>query len=542
MWYMWEGRDKESRLSHFVFMDSRTLLRTASILSLLLLMVTGVLVVLRATPEGLALSDDSIAYIAGARSMLAGQGYREAWLASNQPVTHFPPAFSSVLAFFSWFGPEPLNVARYFNALLFGLNAGLLGVLAWRMTPSLTAGVVIAALFILNSELLQVHTAAMSEPLFIFLSLLSLWMFDLYFERHTHWLWLVLCGTFVGMAYLTRYAGLALIATFVVALIILRDSWRKRLESIGIFLAAVLPWILGWTIRNRLVAENTTNRVLAWHPIAADNLQIGVRAFSDFFIPIESWRKEAIKQPGLIEGMILVVLVAALVWVSVKAWKYFSEPQLVSAEEKMDTGSREIIPFTSGLYLFAYLASIVAAMTTFDAATKFRLRILSPVFVCLLILLVYLGIWLRNKNRSAVIILTIAFLSLAFYKQFITVNQLSKGGLGYASFQWYDSKAMDYLRGLPEDVKIYTNEPGAVYLYTGRGTYVLPDRFDAATAQMRAGFEQGVTKMQSEINADKAVLALFDGGDNVPQDVTVLIEGLYLAHKSAGDEIYTAQP
>jgi len=314
------------------------------------------------------------------------------------------------------------------------------------------------------------------------------------------------------------------------------------LESIGIFLAAVLPWILGWTIRNRLVAENTTNRVLAWHPIAADNLQIGVRAFSDFFIPIESWRKEAIKQPGLIEGMILVVLVAALVWVSVKAWKYFSEPQLVSAEEKMDTGSREIIPFTSGLYLFAYLASIVAAMTMFDAATKFRLRILSPVFVCLLILLVYLGIWLRNKNRSAVIILTIAFLSLAFYKQFITVNQLSKGGLGYASFQWYDSKAMDYLRGLPEDVKIYTNEPGAVYLYTGRGTYVLPDRFDAATAQMRAGFEQGVTKMQSEINADKAVLALFDGGDNVPQDVTVLIEGLYLAHKSAGDEICTAQP
>ena len=55
-------------------MDSRTILRTASILSLLLLMVTGVLVVLRATPEGLALSDDSIAYIAGARSMLAGQG------------------------------------------------------------------------------------------------------------------------------------------------------------------------------------------------------------------------------------------------------------------------------------------------------------------------------------------------------------------------------------------------------------------------------------------------------------------------------------
>ena len=539
MWYMWEGRDERTRLSHFVFMDSRTLLRTASILSLWLLMVTGVLIVLRATPEGLALSDDSIAYIAGARSMLDGQGYREAWLASNQPVTHFPPAFPFILTLPGLLGADPLNSARYINALLFGLNAGLLGVLAWRMTPSLTAGVVIAALFVLNSELLQVHTAAMSEPLFILLSLFAIWMFDLYFERHTHWLWLVFCGTFVGMAYLTRYAGLALIATFVMALIILRDNWRKRFTSIGIFLAAVFPWVLGWAIRNRLVAENATNRVLAWHPITDENLQIGVRVFSELFIPVESWRREAIKQPGLIEGMIMIVLVAVLVWIFFKAWKYFSEPQLVSAEEKMDAGSREIIPFTTGLYLFAYLASIVAAMTMFDAATKFRLRILSPVFVCLLILLVYLGIWLRQRNRGAVVILTIFFLGFAFYKQFITVNNLSKGGLGYASFQWYDSEAMAYLDGLSDDVKIYTNEPGAVYLYTGRGTYVLPDRFDASTAQVRTGFEEGVRKMQSEINAGKAVLALFDGGDNAPEDIPILIEGLHLEHKSAGDEIYT---
>lgn len=547
MWYMWEGRACPERRRRnpplpFCFMDSRTLLRTASILSLLLLMFVSVLVVLRATPEGLALSDDSIAYIAGARSMLAGHGYREAWLASNQPVTHFPPAFPLILTLPGLLGADPLHSARYINALLFGLNAGLLGVLAWRMTPSLTAGAVIAALFMLNSELLQVHTAAMSEPLFITFSLFAIWMFDLYFERHTHWLWLVLCGVFVGLAYLTRYAGLALIATFTVALIILRDSWRKRLVSIGIFLAAALPWILGWGIRNRLVAENATNRVLAWHPITAENIQIGVRVFSDFFFPIESWRREAMKRPGIVEAMIVIVLVAVLVWVVVKAWKYFSQPQLVSAEEKMDAGSREIIPFTSGLYLFAYLASIVAAMTMFDAATKFRLRILSPAFICLLILLVYLGIWLRNKNRGAVIVFTIIFLSFAFYKQFITVNELSRGGLGYASFQWYDSKAMAYLGELPEDVMIYTNEPGAVYLYIGRGTYVLPDRFDASTAQIRAGFEEGLIKMQSEIRDGKAVLALFDGGDNAPDDIPVLIQGLHLAHKSAGDEIYTASP
>jgi len=536
------SEDEGARPSHFSFMDLRASLRLASFLSLILLVVIGIMLVLRATPDGLSLSDDSIAYVAGARSMLAGQGYREAWLASNQPVTHFPPAFSSVLAFLGVFGIDPLRGARLVNALLFGLNAGLLGILAWRMTPSLSAGLVIAALFILNSEILQVHAVAMSEPLFIFLCLLSLWMFDLYFERHNHWLWLALCGTFVGMAYLTRYAGIALVATFIVALVILRDSWRTRLTSIGIFLASVLPWIVGWAIRNSLIAENATNRALVWHPITAENIRIGVRVFADLLIPVEAWRRVLIRQPGVIETMIILVLGAVLIWVSLKAWKYFSEPQQESMEDRIDAGSREIIPFTTGLLLFSYLASIVAAMTMFDAATKFKLRILSPAFVCLLILLVYLGIWFRNKRRVTVILVTFILLCFAFYKQFITVNEWSKGGLGYASFQWYDSQAMAFLRELPEDVKIYTNEPGAVYLYVGRGTYVLPDRFDSATAQVRSGFEEGVATMQQEINAGQAVLALFDSGDNVPSDTPVLIEGLHLTHKSTGDEIYTAPP
>jgi 4-amino-4-deoxy-L-arabinose transferase-like glycosyltransferase len=510
-------------------MDTRASLRLASFLSLLLLAVTGTLLIHRATPEGLGLSDDSIAYIAGARSMLAGDGYREAWLASNGPVTHFPPAFSSVLAFLGWFGLDPLRGARLVNALLFGLNAALLGILAWRMTPSLTAGLVLAALFIGSGEMLQAHAVAMSEPLFIFLSLLSLWMFDLYFELRPssvgrgvagEWWWLAGCAAFTGMAYLTRYAGLALVATFIVAICILRTNWRKRLTSIGIFLAVFLPWALGWAIRNRLVAGNTTNRVLAWHPITPENLRIGIRVFSEFFIPVEAWRREILKQTGIVEGMITVVLGAVLVWVMAKAWRYFSKPRQPSGEGGSGKESREIISFTIGLYIFAYLASIVAAMTMFDAATKFKLRILSPVFVCLLVLLVYAGIWLRGKRREVVIALTFVLLGFSFYKQFTTVNEWSKSGLGYASFQWYDSEAMAFLRELPGDVAIYTNEPGAVYLYTGRGARVLPDRFDTATAQARSGFEERVASMQNEINQGAAVLALFDGGDNIPKDVS----------------------
>jgi 4-amino-4-deoxy-L-arabinose transferase-like glycosyltransferase len=498
----------------------------------------GMLLVLQATPHGLGLSDDSIAYIAGARSMAAGNGYREAWLASNGPVTHFPPAFPSVLAFFGSFGIDPLRATRWVNALLFGLNTALLGVLGWRMTRSLMAGLVLAALFVASGEMFQVHAVAMSEPLFIFLSLLSFWMFDLYFERDQHWWWLVACGIFVGIAYLTRYAGLALVATFIVALLILHKSWRERLASIGIFLASALPWALGWSIRNRLEAGNVTNRAFAWHALTSENISPGWRVFSEFLIPIEAWQRAVIKQTVIVEGLIILVLGAVLVWVVATGWKYLSKPQ--QAEGRKD--AQEVISFTAGLYIFAYLASIVASMLMFDAATKFKLRILAPVLVSLLILLVAFGIWLGYRQREVVAVMAILLVGVSIYKQSTTVNAWEKNGLGYASFQWYDSKAMEYLRSLPRDVMIYTNEPGAVYLYTGRGCYVLPDRFDSATALVRANFEQGLASMHSNINRGKAVLALFDHGDNVASDVPALTGGLYLAHKSAGDFIYAAKP
>src|SRR5215216_4168192 len=503
--------------------------RLASFFALCFIAIVGILLILKATPNGLGLSDDSIAYIAGARSMAAGEGYREAWLASNQPVTHFPPAFSSVLAFFGLFGVDPLHVVRWVNALLFGFNAALLGILGWRMTPSLTAGVVLAALFVTSAEMFSIHAVAMSEPLFIFLSLLAFWMFDLYFERHHHWLWMIACGTFVGLAYLTRYAGLALVVTFVAALLILHTTWKKKLTSIGTLLASVAPWVLGWSIRNRLVAGNATNRAFAWHPLTAENINPGLRVFSEFLVPIESWRRAIFRQPGIIEAMIVVVLGGVLVWVIITAWRYLSKPQ----QERTGKEAREVLSFTTGLFIFAYLASIVASMLMFDAATKFKLRILSPVLVSLVILVVVFSIWLRNRRRAVAVVLTVLLLAVSVYKQSITVNTWASSELGYASFQWYDSKAMAFLRDLPEDVMIYTNEPGAVYLYTGRGGYVLPDRVDSATTQVHTNFEKGLAAMQSDINQGKAVLAIFSHGDNVSKDVPALTAGLYLAHKSS---------
>lgn len=518
-------------------MTSRQL-RYASFVILGLIAVIGTFLVLKATPEGLGLSGDAIAYIAGARSILAGNGYREAFLVSNQLVTHYPPGFPAVLAFIGLSGLDPWRGARFLNALLFGLNAVLLGILGWRTTKSLSAGLVLATLFVANGSLLQVHAAAMSEPLFIFFSLLSFWMFDLYFERDNHWLWLVLCGIFVGAAYLTRYAGLALVAIFIVALFVLHRDWRNRLISISIFIFSIIPWAVGWAIRNEIVAGRATNRILVWHPITAANFDTTLFSISVFLMPVEQWRLALYKTPIIFILLSALILGAALIWLLVKTRKYFTP----TAAEKSVKSRSEVIVFTNALYIFGYVASILASMSFFDASTKFKLRILSPIFVSLLILLVILGTWLWKKRREVVIVLTILILGMSIYGQAATVSDWAKGGQGFASFVWYRSKAMEFLRALPPNVQIYTDQPQAVYFYTARGTYTLPDRFDPVTTEARPGFETGVKQMQTEIKAGRAVLAIFSGSDMSPQDVSAMSAGLYLGFKGSGAEIYTAAP
>ena len=99
---------------------------------------------------------------------------------------------------------------------------------------------------------------------------------------------------------------------------------------------------------------------------------------------------------------------------------------------------------------------------------------------------------------------------------------------------------MEFLRALPDDVSIYTNEPGAVYLYAEAACYVLPDKVDPVTAQERPGFEDGVQELQAEVLAGRAVLALFSGGDTPAEEAEALRAGLQLIHKSGGAEIYGA--
>lgn len=462
-------------------------------LTLGLLAVGGIWLLAYSTPFGLGLNDDSIAYIAGARSIMAGEGYREAWLASNGPVTHFPPGFPGLLALIGTItGLDPVRGARALNVLLFGLNVALTGWVGWRMTGSRIAGILGSVLILLSSSLLYIHARAMSEPLYIFLMLLSFMLLDIFFSRSQK-RWLVALGIVLGWAYLARYAALSLLATMIAVLLILHESWRKRLNSVLILVLGALPWILGWSIRNRIVGGNLTNRVLGWHPITLENWDLGVKTFAEFLVPSPIVRRTLSQIPVSFEVIMLAIGLSILAWVIYKGWPYFFKPA---------QGTRpETLSFTNALYVIAYMSVLVLTMTLFDRATKFQVRILSPTFVSLLLLLTALVVWLWRKKHfiwKPVILLFLAgLLGIFAHGQVLNVQNSRKGGDTFAGERWYASEAIYAIEQLPEDVLILTNEPGAVYLYTGRPSGVLPKT------------EPDISNIKEPVLDGRAVIVLF---------------------------------
>lgn len=439
-------------------------------LAIALMAAGGTWLLAYSTPYGLGLNDDSIAYIAGARSILNGDGYRAAWLATSSPVTHFPPGFPVALAGIGHFtGLDPIRGARALNGLLFGLNIALTGWLGYRMTGSRGAGVLAAGFTLLSSSLLEIHSRAMSEPLYLSWMLLAFLLLEVFFTRERR-PWLAFLGIVLGWAYLTRYAALALLATVLVALWVLHGEWRRGLASTAIVVAGALPWILAWSIRNRIVGGSFTNRVLGWHPITFENWELAVATFAEFLVPVFSWRRQLLEIPGLLEAFLVLVLLLLAVWV-VRS----SVPRLLHPETE---ARPQVLAVTAGLYVLVYLSLLAATMTLFDPATRFQVRILSPTYIPLILLAVTAGTWLWRRAglypRSILALLVAGCLLALSFGQQRNVGRLQKAGGTFAHEKWADSDAIAAIDSLPDEVLVLSNEPGLVYLYTGRAGGGLP--------------------------------------------------------------------
>jgi len=366
---------KQDRLSIFLFVTALTALS-----------LVGAVMLRLATPMGMGLINDSTAYIAGARSILQGTGYSEIWLATEfEPIIHYPPLLSSILVLIGLSGLDPMRGVRALNILLYGSNIWLMGLLGWKMTGRKLAGLFTGLYFALDGFLLEIHAYAISEPLFITFLIASIILVSLHVEKQSNTL-LVLAGLATGMALLTRYVGLVLLATIVFVLFVLHTDWRKRFASVGIFLACALPWFFAWVIRNRMLTGMATNRGIRWEPMEAGNLSRGINNVTDWLLRINLAANLGVF-PTL---LILLILISLTSWLLIYGIRNFSNPAKFSRPCP--------IFFFSVAFTLIYLISVIISISFFDNTTKLQHRILSPSYVTFTIILAFTFYRVRNHR------------------------------------------------------------------------------------------------------------------------------------------------
>jgi 4-amino-4-deoxy-L-arabinose transferase-like glycosyltransferase len=504
----------------------------------------GMVALTVATPAGLGLGNDSVAYVSGARSLLEGTGYTRIWLTVRDPITHFPPFFSLALAFLGLSGIDLLSAARGLIILLYGLNAGFTGYVAWRITQNPMFGIFAGLMFLALHNIFQAHSFLMSEPLYLCLSFIFFLTFERYLQTGNQ-KFLLAAGILTGCAFLTRYVGLALLATGFVSLTLLYFFRREKLTNLGWFLGSSLLLSLPWLIRNSIQGGNLTNRRFYSHPLTYEKMQFGLENLTTLFFP---GRAIELVMPYLpVVGLFFILAGCVLfAWMVFAGWRIFS--QVKSTTTKPTSGMLLFILIV--FYSFIYIILMLLSMSFYDAATIFEDRILAPVYITIILVLSALFAWIWHSRkffpRLTLCLFAVGWLGLNGYNQFRKVESMRFDGQGFASRVWRDSKTINDIKDLLVRREIFTNKPTLVFILTDKASSMLPTPVDSATAQQRLEYQSDLMRVRQVVFDDKAAVVILgwewmenDAGMTWYREVT---RGLTPISQSSEGAIFIANP
>jgi hypothetical protein len=409
---------------------------------------------------GVGATPDSVKYVATARSLASGNGFVDY---DGSAITIWPPLYPSLLALAQvGLNSDPLQSARFINALLFGLIIYL----SIKMTASICptdgkAIALVAILVLLASPLQQVSVMAWSEPLFIALALLFLLSLGSFLKDRTLSRF-ALMGIIAAVAPLVRYMGLTLIMTGVISMLLMpRWKWIERWKFILPFgLLTPLP-LLAWLVRNHGVSGTLLGpRSPATFLVA----QIVEQTLGLLFVWLLPW------------FLVLLLLLLLTIYNRVGKKGYL---------RRVRSSWHQLAPLLVFTIIYISMLLYSESVTELNEVDN---RYMSPVFVPLILLALFLVLvsWdqlgRHLSGRSTNLLVFGSSVLLTGYSLLITglvdITYLRSGAGGFGTKLWHESELIQYIRSNPELQKrgFYSNSPDVSYLLLDLKTKWVPSR------------------------------------------------------------------
>lgn len=281
--------------------------------------------------------------------------------------------------------------------------------------------------------------------------------------------YLVFCGIFVGLSYLTRYAGICLFPTCLLVIAFFQKcSWRRRLADILCFLVFSCSTAAIWNIRNLALGIPTMGRSIGFHPATLKHLRLIFQVLSEWFLASRDlWI------------LMVVILLAVLAIIVVK------RKALLEHLRNHPAGG-----FLSACLIFSllYIPFIIASVTFADATIAMDNRIFSPMAAPLFLFLTAFGYEAFSRGNPYIrMILTLSLAIVVAGNMVNTARYVQKAhlnGLGYKTKKWRESRLIEAIRKMPPGTLVFSDCPDAVYVLTGRNTRRLPSKTEVTDAQI----------------------------------------------------------
>lgn len=430
--------------------------------------IAGFLIILLFTHHGgIGVSPDSVVYTSVARNIYY-QHQLEAY--NHMPLVDFPvfyPIFLSVSMSVS--GLDPVVSGPVLNGLLFGVLIYLCNVAFRKSSNAITARWALFISLLISPALLDVYTMLWSETLFILFSIVLLLLTHRYCKT-TSLIALIGMAVCAGMACITRYAGITLIATggFII-LFRLATPLRKRIGHTLLFGSISSAFLLANLLRNAQITGTLTGE--------------REKGVTPFFTNM--------RYCGMVFCDWLHLLKDHYQWAAMLATAALLLPAIVLIRRVLQRTSHGTVHNIALAFFFIY-TSFILISSTISRYEQINNRLLSPAFTPLLLVVIY-GLSKLPEHFSHVhktyILAPLAVLFILFQAGQLQAgrsmyNEYSHYGIpGYTQDPWRHSQVTQYLNSHPHlftpGVTIYSNANEAVYFTTGLAARSLPHTIDA---------------------------------------------------------------
>ncbi len=491
--------------------------------------------VLYATAFGVGLSPDSVAYVGAARNLADGRGYTLPYGGlADGPLRQFPPLYSALLAGAGAAAGDPLVAARWVQALLFACNILLVARAVASMSPAPRwLPWLSAAFFTLGGGMLELHSMAWSEGLFLALTLLSFLALAAAASRRT-WAALLAAGLLAGAACMARFAGVAVVAAGSLALLLLwRASLLRRLGAAALYAVLGVAPLALWLASDLLRGGQATGRQVAVHLFSVDHARSALTT-------VAAWLGMPPEASGIMKlaAVLLLAVAGAGIW-----WQRRSQTA--------DTFAAPPIPPLAkllALFVAVYALFLVVSISFVDANTPLDNRILAPIYAAGVALAGYAfgDYWRRAAGRSgirrgmlagALLLLAIHVLPAAMF-----VQGAHASGLGFSARDARLAALESAVRELPDQMLIFSNSPEAVYIGAGRRAQALPKKFLAMQQNANPDYTAALRQITDAVADGEAAVVLFErvSSRNLPAASDLEAAGIAPILKTPGGALYGA--